>query len=145
MKSMIFAEENNQLKERNYKVSFSFFLCIVVMISLFIVGYICSNIVLMKLGYQSIDLEQKKEELLVRQDQLAYSVECLSSLNRIEKIALQELGMHRPEKIEFIAILPAVIEPYTVASKPSQESQESSYLEAGVFLKELIHLQIAKN
>jgi len=145
MKDIIFIEENNQFKERNYKVSFSFFLCIVIIVSLLVVGYICSNIILMKLGYQSLDLEQKKEQLLVKQDQLAYSVEHLSSLTRIEQIACQELGMHRPEKIEFIAMLPADINRNTITYQPSQEGQGTSYLEAAAFPQELIHLQMAKN
>jgi cell division protein FtsL len=141
----LFIEENSQFKERNHKVSFSFFLFIVIIISLLVIGYICSNIMLMKLGYQSIDLEQKSEQLLVRKDLLVYSVEQLSSLTRIEQIACQELGMHRPENIEFIVMLPADINMNLVVSQPPEERNGAGYLEAGAFLKEFANLQIIKN
>jgi len=145
MRESIFIEDNNQFQGKNYKISFSLFLFIIIIVSLLVISYICSNILLMKLGYQSIDLEQKKEQLLAENYQLEYSVECLSSLTRIEKIASQELGMSRPEKIEFIAMLPANINSAMVASQPSEEEQGSNYLEAGNFLRELASLQVFKN
>lgn len=138
-------EENGQFKEKNHKVSFSFFLFIIIIISLLVIGYICSNITLMSLGYQSIDLEQKKDQLMVRKNQLEYSAEYLSSLNRIERIACQELGMHRPESIEFIAMLPANIDRNVATNQSSEESQDAGYLEAGTFLKEFANLEIFKN
>jgi cell division protein FtsL len=145
MREIIFNEENIQFQGKDHKTSFSLFLFIIIIVSLLVISYICSNIVLMKLGYQSIDLEQKREQLLAKNYQLEYSVECLSSLTRIEKIASQELGMSRPEKIEFIAMLPANINSATVASQPSEEEQRSNYLEAGNFLREFASLQIFKN
>jgi len=144
MREIIFIEDNNQFQGKNYKISFSLFLFIIIIVSLLVISYICSNILLMKLGYQSIDLEQKREQLLAENYQLEYSVECLSSLTRIEKIASQELGMSRPEKIEFIAMLPANINS-AIASQPSEEEQGSNYLEAGNFLRELASLQVFKN
>ena len=145
MREIVFIEDNNQFQGKNYKISFSLFLFIIIIVSLLVISYIFSNIVLMKLGYQSIDLEQKREQLLAENYQLEYSVECLSSLTRIEKIASQELGMSRPEKIEFIAMLPANINSAMVASQPSEEEQRSNYLEAGNFLRELASLQVFKN
>ena len=145
MREIIFIEENNQFQGKNHKISFSLFLFIIIIVSLLVISYICSNILLMKLGYQSIDLEQKREQLLAENYQLEYSVECLSSLTRIEKIASQELGMSRPEKIEFIAMLPANINSAMVASQPSEEEAGSNYLEAGNFLREFASLQIFKN
>ena len=145
MKDIISIEENGHFKEKNHKVSFSFFLFIIIIISLLAIGYICSNITLMSMGYQSIDLEQKKAQLMVRKHQLEYSAEYLSSLNRIERIACQELGMRRPEKIEFIAMLRAKIDRDVVAAQSSEESQDVRYLEAGTFLNEFADLQIFKN
>lgn len=145
MKDIISIEENGQFKEKKHKVSFSFFLFIIIIISLLVIGYICSNITLMSLGYQSIDLEQKKDQLMVRKNQLEYSAGHLSSLTRIERIACQELGMHRPENIEFIAMLPADINRNAVATQTSEESQDAGYLEAGTFLKEFANLQIFQN
>ena len=145
MREIIFIEENNLFQGKNHKISFSLFLFIIIIVSLLVISYICSNIVLMKLGYQSIDLEQKREQLLAENYQLEYSVECLSSLTRIERIASQELGMSRPEKIEFIAMLPAKINSAMVVSQTSKEEQGSNYLEAGNFLREFASLQIFKN
>ena len=141
----MFIEENGQFQEKNHKVSFSFFLFIIIIVSLLVIGYICSNTILMKLGYQSIDLEQQRDQLLVEKDQMQYSVECLSSLTRIERIAYQELGMHRPEKIEFIAMVPASLSRNAFADMSPEQEQDIRYLEAGAFLKEFADLQIFRN
>jgi len=141
----MFIEENGQFQEKNHKVSFSFFLFFIIIISLLVIGYICSNTILMKLGYQSIDLEQKRDQLLVEKDQMEYSVECLSSLTRIERIAYQELGMHRPEKIEFIAMVPANLNRNTFVDMTPEQEQDTRYLQAGAFLKEFADLQIFRN
>ncbi len=145
MKGIMFIDENGQFQKNNYKLSFSLFLSIVIIISLLVIGYICSNIVLIKLGYQTIDLEQKRDQLLTEKDQMEYSVEHLSSLTRIERIAYQELGMHRPERIEFIAMLPANVNRDIIASKHPEEEQGIDYLEAGTFLREFADLHIYRN
>jgi cell division protein FtsL len=146
MKDIMLIGENNQFQEKNHKLSLSLFLFSVILISLLVIFYICTNIMLMKLGYQSIELEQRKEELLAENDQLEYSVECLSSLTRIEKIASEELGMKRPEKIEFIAMLPSRINTNSiVAEQVSKEEDERAYLQAGNFPREFANLPIFKN
>jgi len=50
MTDIILLEEKKQFQSKNYKVSFSLFLFIVILIGLMVIGYISSNIVLMKLG-----------------------------------------------------------------------------------------------
>ncbi len=146
MKDILLFEDKSQFQGKNYKLFFSFFIVIIVIIGFLIIGYISSNIVLMRLGYYSIDLEQQKEQLIARKHQLEYSVECLSSLTRIEKIASQELGMHRPEKIEFVAMLPAGINSHVTASLSPEEQQDKRlFIEAGTFLQDLVALQILKN
>jgi cell division protein FtsL len=144
MKEMIFLEEDEHFQLKVHKVSFSFFIFIIIIVSLLVIGYICSNITLMKLGYQSIDLEKKRDELLVQKYQLECSVEQLSSLTRIEKIARQELGMCRPEKIEFVAMLPAKTNNNMTAQQPSEEDSRI-FLEADAFLKKFANLPIFKN
>ncbi len=144
MNDIIYSDKINQFQGKSHKLSFSLFLLTIILASLLIIGYICSNITLMKLGYQSIDLEQKKEQLLAKKYQLEYSVECLSSLTRIERIANQELGMSRPEKIEFIVMLPNNIEKEKIINPPSQEN-DTRYLRAGNFLPELVNLKIFEN
>jgi len=145
MRDILFIEENGQFQGKNHKLSFSFFLFIITIISLLVIGYICSNILLMKLGYQSIELEQKRDQLLAAKNQMEYSVEHLSSLTRIERIAYQELGMNRPERIEFIAMLPANLKRDMIANQLTEEEQGPYYLEAGTFLREFANLQIFKN
>jgi len=146
MKDIILLEGNNQFQEKNHKISLSLFLFIIVMISLLVIFYICSNIMLMKLGYQSLELEQKREQLLAENAQLEYSVECLSSLTRIERIASQELGMKQPEKIEFIAMVPArVASSPIVAGEQQSDEREGTYLQAGNFLREFANLNIFRN
>jgi len=143
MTDIILLEEKKQFQSKNYKVSFSLFLFIVILIGLMVIGYISSNIVLMKLGYQSINLEQQRDELLAERNSLEYSAECLSSLTRIEKIAKLELGMCKAENIEFIAMLPANIDVSAlIAENSSEERQNTNYLRAGNTLQEFAKLQL---
>lgn len=143
MTDYILLEEKKQFQSKNYKVSFSLFLFVIILIGLLAIGYISSNIVLMKLGYQSINLEQQRDELLAERNSLEYSAECLSSLTRIEKIAKLELGMCKAENIMFIAMLPANIDVTTlVAENASEERQNTNYLKAGNTLQEFAKLQI---
>lgn len=145
MKDIFFNGDNIQFQSKNDRVSFSFFLLIILLISILVIGYISSNIVLMKLGYQSMDLEQEREQLLAENNQLEYTVENLSSLTRIEQIAYQDLAMHRPEKIEFIAMLPANSKVNQLVNNPTEQGQASGYIEASIFPKQLPDLQIFKN
>ena len=143
----MFIEENGYYKGKKYKVSFSFFLSVVLIIALLVIGYICSNIMLMRLGYRTLELEQKRELLMAERAQLEYSVENLSSLTRIEEIACNQLGMHRPERIEFIAMVPAGIDDFVITSNPQTEEKTEAveYLEAGTFLGEIADLKIFRN
>lgn len=144
MNDIIYNDKISQFQGKSHKLSFSLFLLTIILASLLIIGYICSNIALMKLGYQSIELEHKREQLLAKKHQLEYSVECLSSLTRIERIANQELGMSRPEKIEFIVMLPNNIEKEKIINPPSQEN-DTRYLRADNFLPKLVNLKIFEN
>jgi cell division protein FtsL len=145
MKEMIFLKKNEQYPLKIQRFSFSFFVFTTFLISFLVFGYICSNITLIKLGYQSLDLEKKRDELLVEKGQLEYHVENLSSLTRIEKIAIQELGMCRPEKIEFVAMLPSNIKTDVAALPSAEPEQENRFLAAGVFFQELSGLRLFQN
>ena len=145
MKEIVLLIENEQCPLKLQRISFSLFIFVTFLITLLVFGYICSNIILIKLGYQSLDLEQKKDELLVQKCQLEYNVENLSSLTRIEKIAVQELGMCRPEKIEFIAMLPSNIETDAASLQPAEPEQKYRFLAAGVFFQEFNKLQFFQN
>ena len=141
----MFVEGNNQFPLKAQRLSFSFFIFSIIIVSLLVIGYICSNIMLMKLGYQSIELEKKKDELIVQKCQLESTVENLSSLTRIEKIAVQELGMCRPERIEFIAMLPNNIVFDMMAQQPSTSESDNRFIEAGSLFKEFANLKIFQN
>ena len=145
MISKMFVEDNNQFPVKSQRISFSFLIFFISIVSLLVIGYICSNIMLMKLGYQSIELEKKKDELMVQKYQLESTVENLSSLTRIEKIAVQELGMHRPERIEFIAMLPNNIVFDMMAQQPSTPESDNRFIEAGSLFKEFANLKIFQN
>ena len=132
------------LSNLNSKFSFSLFLVVVLITSIIIIGYISINISLMKLGYHSMELEEQKINLSTQRDQLEYSVENLSSLTRIEKIACQELNMQRAEKIEFIALLPTK-KNINLAQVSQESGKEQPYIEAGTIFKQLTDLQIFKN
>ena len=63
----------------------------------------------------------------------------------IEKIAVQELGMCRPEKIEFIAMLPNNVVFDMMAQQSSAPETENRFIEAGTFFKEFANLKIFQN
>lgn len=145
MKEIVLLEENSQYPLKVRRFPFYIFIFTIILIGLLVFGYICSNIILMKLGYQSLDLERKKDELLVEKCQLEYNVENLSSLTRIERIAVQELGMCRPEKIEFVAMLPSSIETDMAALPLTEPEQKSKFLTASVFLGGFTKLPVFQN
>lgn len=145
MKSITFMEENEQIPLKSHRLSFSLFILFIMIVSLLSVMYICSNITLMKLGYQSLELEKKKDEILVQKYQLESSVENLSSLTRIEKIAVYELGMCQPERIEFIAMLPKEVDFNLPLEQTAELKSDNTFIEAGGFLKEFANLNIFQN
>ncbi len=59
---------------------------------------------MIRIGYETEVFKQKKKVLLRDQKDLLVQVERLSTLDRIEKIAIEELGMKQPEPEERIYI-----------------------------------------
>ena len=82
------------------------FLMLVVFVTSVIIFYISNNIVLTELGYELIELENCKIRLEEQNKKLELTVETLSALDRIEKIACNHLGMIRPKEVKFIALNP---------------------------------------
>ena len=96
---------NSNLSESN-RICFiccSFLALICLLVSL-VIFYISNNIILTRLGYRLIELENCKVNLEEQNKKLELNVETLSALDRIEKIACNHLGMIRPKKVEFIAL-----------------------------------------
>jgi len=93
-------------KTRNAIIVFGSFLILVILVTSIVIFYISNNIVLAELGYKLIKLENDKIALEEENKELELTVETLSALDRIEKIACNQLGMIRPKVVKFIALNP---------------------------------------
>lgn len=81
-----------------------YFLYIIIIFSA-LLFYVWQRIQSDKIGYKIIQLQKKKADLKNKNRHLRVQVNSLKSLDRIEKIAKEELKMIKPEK-ENIIILP---------------------------------------
>jgi cell division protein FtsL len=97
---------HNNYKNKNTLITGSLFLIFVAFITFVILFYISNNIILSELGYKFIKLENSKVQLEEQNKKLELTVETLSALDRIEKIACNNLGMSRPKNVEYIALNP---------------------------------------
>jgi len=93
-------------ENKNALIVFGLFLVLVIFVTSVVIFYISNNIVLSELGYKLIKLENDKIALEEENKRLELSVETLSALDRIEKIACNHLGMIRPKEVKFIALNP---------------------------------------
>lgn len=93
-------------ESKNALIVLRLFLVLVIFITSVVVFYISSNIILTELGYKLIKLEDDRITLEEENKKLELTVETLSALDRIEKIASNRLGMIRPKEVRFIALNP---------------------------------------
>ncbi|GAF74342.1 unnamed protein product [marine sediment metagenome] len=93
-------------ESKNTLIVFGSFLMLVILVTSVVIFYISNNIVLTELGYKLIKLENVKIALEEENKKLELTVETLSALDRIEKIASNHLGMIRPKEVKFIALNP---------------------------------------
>ncbi len=93
-------------ESKNTLIVFGSFLILVILVTSVIIFYISNNIILTELGYKLIKLENVKITLEEENKKLELTVETLSALDRIEKIASNHLGMIRPKEVKFIALNP---------------------------------------
>ena len=93
-------------ESKNAIIVFGSFLILVILVTSIVIFYISTNIVLTELGYKLIKLENNKITLEEENKNLELTVETLSALDRIEKIAYNQLGMIRPKEVKFIALNP---------------------------------------
>lgn len=98
---------NNYYNDKNIFVSCGLFLLLMFFVISITVFYISNTIALTELGYKLIELENYKIKLAEENKKLELMVETLSSLDRVEEIACNHLGMIRPKEVNFIASLPA--------------------------------------
>lgn len=92
----------------NIFINYSLVLLFIFFFTSLTVLYISNTITLTELGYQLIELENYKEDLIEDYKKLEFIVENLSRIDRIEEIACNHLGMTRPKEVKFIASLPLV-------------------------------------
>jgi len=93
-------------ESKNALIVFGSFLILVILVTSVVIFYISNNIILTELGYKLIKLENVKIALEEENKKLELTVETLSALDRIEKIASNHLGMIRPKEVKFIALNP---------------------------------------
>ncbi|GAG56590.1 unnamed protein product [marine sediment metagenome] len=93
-------------ESKNALIVFGSFLMLVILVISVVIFYISNNIVLTELGYKLIRLENDKIALEEENKKLELTVETLSALDRIEKIACNHLGMIIPKEVKFIALNP---------------------------------------
>ena len=93
-------------ESKNALIVFGSFLMLVILITSVVIFYISNDIILTELGYKLIKLENDKIALVEENKKLELTVETLSALDRIEKIACSQLGMIRPKEVKFIALNP---------------------------------------
>jgi len=94
----------NTIENKRSFIFYCLFLILIVILASLIVFYISNNIVLVRLGYRVLELENCKAELEEQNRKYEFRADTLSALDRIEEIACNQLGMIRPKKVEFIAL-----------------------------------------
>ena len=97
---------NNYHKDKSIFANCGLFLLLMFFITSITIFYISNTITLTELGYKLIELENYKIKLAEENKKLELMAETLSSLDRVEEIACNHLGMIRPKEVEFIASLP---------------------------------------
>ncbi|MDO9555418.1 MAG: cell division protein FtsL [Atribacterota bacterium] len=94
-------------ENKNGLIVFGSFLILVIFVTSIVIFYVSNNIILTELGYKLIKLENEKIVFEEENKKLELAAETLSALDRIEKIACNQLGMIRPKEVKFIASNPA--------------------------------------
>ena len=92
------------LKKKNAFVFCCLFLASMIILASLVVFYISNHIIIVNMGYKIIELENIKTELEEQNKKCELLVDTMSALDRIDAIAKKQLGMIRPEKVEFIAL-----------------------------------------
>lgn len=100
------AVASGHYQNKNTLIVFASALIIVILVTTIVIFYISNNIILTELGYKLIKLENNKTTLEEENKNLELTVETLSALDRIEKIAYNQLQMIRPKEVKFITLNP---------------------------------------
>lgn len=127
----------NRRKEWLIKLGVCFFLYACFAVYLSIKGAV--------LGYQIVQLENDINKLEAAGNRMEYEVAQKSSLEKIEQLAVTELGMHRPE--EHMTIAGTAIEDIEPNTDNQPESAEAQKAEKplGKLYASLVHLAVRNN
>ena len=93
--------KNNVVKSVLYKIGV---FVLAVSIPLLLLAYAVQTRRYAELSREIADLESKQERLIEQNKKLVSDISLLSSTDRIEKIASEELGMHKAETEDIVRV-----------------------------------------
>lgn len=88
-------------------------------IALALIGLVTLRVALMDLNMEHNNLIQGSKKLEAENARLSGEVAALAALPRIEKLAIEDLGMVAPQDIEYVYVDPANASQYYAALDPS--------------------------
>lgn len=101
--------------------------------SILLIFAFCITLVLLQnqqalLGYKKVELQKQINQLEAKNKRLQYNVENLSSLDRVQKVAENDLGMYQPQSSNMVAVLsePKSIPVVKTTGQPVAQKQASS-------------------
>lgn len=92
------ARRRRRKKPVKYYLHWAYPTAFIMTVALLAILYLCQRAKLMETQYRITNLKQQRKELRAERDSIKLAVEKLESLERIEHLAVNELGMVFPEK-----------------------------------------------
>ncbi|MGM0502604.1 MAG: cell division protein FtsL [Bacillota bacterium] len=112
----------------NFKTMLTIILIILVIV-LFFIMYINQYVQISRKSLMVEKLEDEKRQLESKQEHLQLKIAELKSLDRVEKIAKEELNMEQPDNINYIVINPTSDSENLKATSKDQDKEENNKLE----------------
>lgn len=122
--------ESQRIRVSEKEESRGFQAMIIVGLILFVaITYVWQRVMIVELGYEIERLRQERTELTHKNAELLTEVSSLTSLTRIEKIALSNLNMKRPEKGAVIIVRDIKPASIMIGETEKGSPQKVSYLD----------------
>ncbi|MEK6682165.1 MAG: cell division protein FtsL [Nitrospirota bacterium] len=122
--------ESQRIRVPEKEESRGFQAMIIVGLLLFVaITYVWQRVMIVELGYEIERLRQERTELTRKNAELLTEVSSLTSLTRIEKIALSNLNMKRPEKGAVIIVRDIKPASIMIGETEKGSPQKVSYLD----------------
>lgn len=122
--------ESQRIRVSEKEESRGFQAMIIVGLILFVaITYVWQRVMIVELGYEIERLRQERTELTRKNAELLTEVSSLTSLTRIEKIALSNLNMKRPEKGAVIIVRDIKPASIMIGETEKGSPQKVSYLD----------------